>query len=154
MAYSATGFEMAQRRFRLRFTFWLDLLKPDEAAIAGQIEQLKADRTFATTVRDGIRLICDLRAGRTDVLCELFPFVAERLKTPEPTVESRLQAHVDRLEALLVSQGNVPINLGQREVAVKSKATTPLVSISKESAKMSADTIAKNFLATNSSFWD
>jgi hypothetical protein len=146
---------MSQKRFRLRFTFWLDLLKPDEAAIAEQIEKLKFDRTFATTIRDGIRLICDLRAGRTDVLVELFPKVVERLKTPEPSVaESRLQAHIDRLEALLLSQGNVPISAGRGEGTAKPKATTPLVSTAKESAKISADTIAKNFLSTNAGFWD
>jgi hypothetical protein len=144
---------MPQKRFRLRFTFWLDLLKPDEVVIAEQIEQLKSDRTFATTIRDGIRLICDLRAGRTDVLLELFPFVVERLKTPE--AETRLQAHLDRLEALLVSQGNVRIGIASEALPTKKpKPTEPLVTIAKESAKVTADTIAKNFLSTNASFWD
>jgi hypothetical protein len=34
------------------------------------------------------------------------------------------------------------------------KADKPLVTVAKESAKITADTIAKNFLSTNASFWD
>ena len=66
---------MAKKSFRLRFTFWLDMHKSDEAAIAETIADLKSQRSFVSTIRDGIRLICDLRAGRLDVLFELFPWV-------------------------------------------------------------------------------
>ena len=60
---------------RLRYVFWLNLNKLDEHALAEKIGELKARRTFSRTIRDGIRLICDLRQGRTDVLAELFPWV-------------------------------------------------------------------------------
>jgi hypothetical protein len=63
------------KRFRLRFTFWLDMLKEGELAVAEAIQKLKVDRLFAETVRDGIRLVCDLRDGKLDVLFELFPWV-------------------------------------------------------------------------------
>lgn len=61
--------------FRKRFIFWLDLDKPDQLKLAEDIETLKADRHYSKTIRDGIRLIIDLRAGRTDVLFELFPWM-------------------------------------------------------------------------------
>ncbi len=48
--------------------FWLDMQKGDEAEIAELIDILKAIRTFASTIRDGIRLMCDWRAGRTEIL--------------------------------------------------------------------------------------
>lgn len=66
---------MSNNRFRIRYTFWLDILKGEEAEIAESIETLKDERKFAPTVRDGIRLINNLRKGKLDVLFELFPWV-------------------------------------------------------------------------------
>lgn len=95
-----------QRRFRLRYTFWLDLLKPDEAALADQIADMKRMRQFVANVRDGLRLLSDLRAGRVDVLLELFPWIAERLT---PDAPSTISAQLDRLEAFLLASGHTPI---------------------------------------------
>ena len=107
---------MAGQRFRLRQVFWLDMNKPDEEHLADTIEHLKNERTFASTIRDGIRLVCDLRAGRMDVLFELFPWVrAEFLEymqslQPQPTaIDPDIQQQLQRLEKLLVEQGNQPI---------------------------------------------
>ena len=61
----------------MKFTFWLDATKADEDELIDQIEILKQQRLFAKTIRDGIRLICDLRAGQVDVLFELFPWVED-----------------------------------------------------------------------------
>jgi len=51
------------------------MLKDDEADVADTIANLKKDRRFAPTVRDGIRLVADLRQGNLEVLFELFPWV-------------------------------------------------------------------------------
>ena len=111
-------------RFRLRFTFWLDMQKADEAELADTIEELKQKRTFVSTVRDGIRLICDIRAGRIDVLFELFPWVKEGLQTVSAQpVESGLQEQITRLEALLLAQGNVPISSPFSSTIAKTNAT-------------------------------
>lgn len=72
---------MPQNRYRLRFVFWLDMLRPDELKLADKIELLKNERLFAKTIRDGIRLVVDLREGRVDVLRELFPWVLEQQVT-------------------------------------------------------------------------
>lgn len=108
---------MSKNRFRLRFTFWLDLLKPEEEQLADQIELLKNDRSFVGTIRDGIRLISDLRAGRLDVLFELFPWVRaeffeyiQSLQPPKNSTESELERQLARLEVLLLQQGNVPVS--------------------------------------------
>lgn len=107
MAYSAKGFAMPSSRFRLRYVFWLDLHKHDEAEIAETIEVLKRQRSFASTIRDGIRLICDLRAGRLDVLCELFPWVANELAPPQAASKEtdNLKTQLARLEQLMLQQG-------------------------------------------------
>ena len=108
---------MKTKRFRLRQEFWLDLHKPDEAELADTIGDLKARRTFVTTVRDGIRLICDLRAGRLDVLFELFPWVRAEfleymasLQLQPQRQDSELRQRLERMEKLLLEQGNVPIS--------------------------------------------
>ena len=48
-------------------------------AVAEHIQKLKSERAFTSTIRDGIRLIVDLRAGRVDVLRELFPDIVAKL---------------------------------------------------------------------------
>ena len=72
---------MPHNRYRLRFVFWLDMLRSDELKLADKIELLKNERLFAKTIRDGIRLVVDLREGRVDVLRELFPWVLEQQVT-------------------------------------------------------------------------
>ncbi len=73
---------MKKERLRQQYLFWLDMNKPDDVALADKIAELKAQRKFAKTIRDGIRLIQDLQAGRLDVLLSLFPSVTEHLKSP------------------------------------------------------------------------
>ena len=143
------------KRFRLRFTFWLDLQKNDEAALAETVEILKQNRSFVATIRDGIRLICDLRAGQTEVLFELFPWVREALQpVPAPT-EQRLQEQISRLETLLLAQGNVPIQppLGapRTHSAPSNEPGVVITGSSKASAKTVADNFLKNYA---SSFFD
>jgi hypothetical protein len=117
---------MASNRYRLRFTFWLDMLKSDERDIADEIELLKNERTFAKTIRDGIRLIGDLRKGRVDVLFELFPWVkADFLAGVQPQEtagEKALREQLKRIEQQLLQQGNLPLQLPASAVQTGPKA--------------------------------
>lgn len=117
---------MTQKSHRLMFRFWLDLFKPEEEAIADTIELLKNERSFSKTIRDGIKLITNLREGKLDVLFELFPWVKAEfieymreiqpvtlpqteMPAPAPPVEQQIQtisadqawleAEQERLEA-------------------------------------------------------
>lgn len=93
------------KRYRLRFTFWLDMLKPDELVLADQVELLKNERSFASAIRDGLRLIVDLRKGKTDVLFELFPWVKNELYKPVVIPQDNaLSLHLKRLEELIQHQ--------------------------------------------------
>lgn len=94
---------MAAKRFRLKFTFWLDLSKGDECELAEQIDILKQQRRFVETIRDGIRLIVDLRAGRTDRLFALFPWLAAEVGKGV-TSNPELQQELDRLWSAITSQ--------------------------------------------------
>jgi len=60
---------------RRRFVFWLNDTKSDENELIGQVYELKRQRSFTATIRDGMRLITSLRDGDLDVLFELFPWV-------------------------------------------------------------------------------
>jgi hypothetical protein len=106
---------MAKRRHRLKYMFWLDIAKDEEYGVAEQIEELKHTRKFSQTIRDGIRLICDLRQGRVEVLFELFPWVrAEFLAGIQPSetpTERTISEQLKRLETLMLQQGNMPIQL-------------------------------------------
>lgn len=97
-----------QKRFRLRFPFWLDLNKPDEAELADAIAILKEKRSFSKTIREGIRLICDLKAGQVTVLFELFPWVKDHIGE-NTSIEhtTALERQLERLEAMLKEQGGI-----------------------------------------------
>ena len=97
---------MNEKRYRLKFTFWLDVTKTAELWLADEIENLKNQRLFSQTIRDGIRLMAELRAGRTDTLFSLFPWLVSELSAPQPDQE--LTHEIARLRELIMSQGAMP----------------------------------------------
>ena len=147
---------MARKSFRMKFMFWLDITKRGEDELIGQIESLKQERLFAKTIRDGIRLICDLRAGRTEVLFDLFPWVKDGLQSASiAPVEQGLQVQIERLEALLLAQGNVPIQppiAAQTALETTRKVRKSRVKIAATSSKADARTVAQNFANSMKSF--
>jgi len=113
---------MAADRFRLQYKFWLDMNKPDEEALAEVIDELKQDRTYTRVVRDGIRLVVDLWRGRVEVLLALFPWVEDyfyqRFKEQHVADNDAIAQQLQRLEKLLVAQGNQPIASGPKPLNV------------------------------------
>jgi hypothetical protein len=152
MAYSANEDYLMANRFRLRFTFWLDMRKTDEAELAETIETLKLNRSFAATIRDGIRLICDLRAGQTDVLFELFPWIKDATQSASAKpIDSGLQEQIARLEALLLAQGNVPIQIPLTRATSEKPTRTAgksLIEINSSPSKDRTKTISQNFMSS------
>jgi hypothetical protein len=65
------------KRLRVTYRFWLDAMKDAELELGQEILLLKKRRKFQTTVKDALRLVIDLRAGRVDVLLQLFPWVRD-----------------------------------------------------------------------------
>jgi len=118
---------MASKRFRLRYMFWLDLSKDDENELAEQIEILKQERQFAETIRDGIRLICDLRAGRTDRLFAMFPWLAAEVGAGAGGNNLAIQQELNRLWGAIAGQpaGSLAAGAsasGEEEVELNIKA--------------------------------
>lgn len=102
---------------RRRFFFWLDDDKDDEQSIIEMVKNLKHNRQFTATIRDGIRLVNDLRQGKTDVLLELFPWVLEGQKTLVPYEIIDFREQVNRMEQLLQHQHTVtsPVQVTRTE---------------------------------------
>ena len=110
---------------RGRFLFWLDFTKDHELMIAEEIDALKRHRLFTRTIRDGIRLIVDLRKGKTDVLCELFPKIVEKLRTPYDAQIRSLQSLVDDLTTLVATSESGRPPLVSRSVDVEIREAAP-----------------------------
>jgi len=93
---------------RYKFEFWLDGNKDDELLLMEDIDHLKRNRLFAKTIRDGIRLIMDLRRGSFDVLVELFPdlrkYIREGDESSRAGDDDDLHAKIDRLESMMLQQ--------------------------------------------------
>jgi len=94
---------MARIRIEIRITE----SKPDDVALLNIINDLKAIRALSQVIRDGIWLIVDLRAGRTDVLFNLFPHLQRQLvqdtvldKQPSKSIYS--MELLDKLAAVAV----------------------------------------------------
>ena len=138
--------------YRIMQKFWLDVSKRDERELAQQIVELKDRRAFASSIRDALKLFLDLKQGRVEVLCELFPWVREAFQSaPVAPAEQGLQEQIARLEALLLAQGNVPI---QSPLARKSARTNrkSRVQIAATTGKADAKTVAQNFANSMKSF--
>ena len=112
---------MNRKPYRLMFKFWLDVTKPEEGRIADKIEILKNERTFSQVIRDGIRLMWDLKQGKTDVLYELFPWV--QADAPSRSLNQsnnpKLASQLKRIEQLLLEQSQTPAleaELGRGEI--------------------------------------
>lgn len=151
---------MATERFRKRYKFWLNILKDDEFELAEELDTLKKRRLFTPTIRDGIRLIIDLRKGNTDVLFELFPYLKEKFivsieqNTTKVRVEdndqtSALQQQIDRLEQLLKSKNSATFSTTNNVIPITETQSGPSITVSK--AKSSGNS-AQNFLNSMSMF--
>lgn len=101
------------RRFRPRqvFKFWLFKDKPEEYRLVEFINYCKANRKFASVVRDGIRLMWSLGEGDTSVLFELFPGLHAQLQpvqaTPTPPDTGNLERQIADLKRLILEQGAI-----------------------------------------------
>ena len=81
---------------RIMFRFWLDDSKEDENALIGEVGELKANRKFTETIRQGIELITDLRNGSLRVLFDLFPYVKAEFLEYMQSLNSAETSQIDK----------------------------------------------------------
>ena len=142
---------------RGRFTFWLNYNKDEELLLAETIDELKRERSFSKTIRDGIRLVNSLRKGKLDVLFELFPWVkAEFMADVQPKEtagEKALREQLQRLEKLLLEQGNKPIPLPARTTTTIPEISE-IPSIFVEESSVDPGETRANFAASMGNLFD
>ncbi len=132
-------------RYRVMHKFWLDLKKDNEDWLDEQIKHLKKSRKFTVILRDALRLILDLKAGRTDVLFELFPWVRETTSANlEKNNEIELKVELRHLQQLILERHDLPSS-GSKYLAMKQGAV-PIIE-TKSAPVADAGAIADNFLA-------
>lgn len=71
-------------RPRRQFKFWLYHDIEVDSRLMEYIDYLRATRQFATTIRNGLRLMWTLSEGDLTVLFELFPTLRLKLTEPSP----------------------------------------------------------------------
>lgn len=101
---------------RFKFSFWLDCDKDDELLLAEEIDTLKRGRAFAGAIRDGLRLVVDLRKGNLDALLALFPWVEEKILIKNGGGEDKLREQLARLEKLLLEKPPSPWPSGSDKI--------------------------------------
>ncbi len=104
-----------ENRVREKFSFLLNLRNELDFNLADEIHELKKHRQFTATIRDGIRLVVDLRRGRVDVLLELFPWVSDHFAPPSASAEfeqmmRRLIEQGSPKQPLLIADDDTPVN--------------------------------------------
>ena len=99
--------------YRIQHRFWLDGNRNDESDLVEYIAYLKEKRRFASTIRDALRLIQDLRQGSVRVLLNLFPWIwdqiesevrASMVQSHQSDLRPTLQEHLERMEKLLAER--------------------------------------------------
>lgn len=88
-----------EKRKRTMLRFFLDRKKPDEKELLDTVKWLKGQRLFTPFVRDGLRLMMDLKAQRTDVLFTLFDWLEGWM---DVQIERRLNARLQDTNARLM----------------------------------------------------
>ena len=146
MAYSAKinkGSEMKKKRFRLRFTFWLDMLKSQEQEVAERIEVLKDERQFSKAIRIGILIFDDLRQGNVDELLKQFPWVKDKI-IAEYSSEVSIQTQISRLEDLIQQSAFGKTQMQSPSYASSLSYLDDDIELEEEVEEVDTETIAKN----------
>ena len=116
--------------YRIQHKFWLDIERDSEADLNDLVVDLKRRRSFVSTVRDGIRLIADLRSGNVAVLLELFPFVRGELSGGAAGGDDDMRAQLERLERALLGQDNGALMSGTggpKPLVISGSIVQPLI---------------------------
>ena len=136
-----------RKSFRMRFTFWLDLNKQDEHELADIVDTLKSQRGYASAIRDGLRIVWELRQGRVDTLVKLFPWVAERFQPQQDT--SELAALVEQFKLAMVNTHSTVVTQAPTwNMPLDNKPTVRVIENEEERKRLSV----KNTLAALEDF--
>lgn len=141
---------------RFKFNFWLNGSKDDELLVAETVDELKRNRSFSATVRDGIMIVNELRQGRVDLLLRLYPFVKDAIlelfppPQPPPTdditdLKRMIQQFMEQQQGRGIPDTR-DLNLPLFKAIGGGLPAAPVAKVV-DAKPMSADEIADNFMA-------
>lgn len=131
-------------RRQFRFLLYQDIAT--EINLTDYILKLKQAKQFVTTVKNALRLYEALQKRDSSVLVELFPWIAERIKTPNTPPDSGDLEWVAERAATLAAQQVALTMPSLPATALVAAPIKPSATI-KQAAPADASTIADNFLS-------
>lgn len=151
--------QMAKKRRRQRFCFWLNTSDKDDLEVFQIIEELKIARKFTSSIRDGLRLLQELSKGKTSLLFDMFPTIRDVLYAQmEADVLERLGVDKDRevvqhivelkgiLSGLSLSSGQLVGNVTMRRITTTIEEDEMKLEVKKDEA--AGGNAVNNFLTS------
>lgn len=124
-----------------QFKFSLSIHDKHDRAVRKIVEGLRKRGKLSQSIRDGLRLLNDLRRGRTKVLLELFPDIIERLCPPEPKTDDDLKNEIVALRRAIAEQGRGIPDSRDNGFPEMQPAFKPLASMKKMSKPVDDDDV-------------
>ena len=131
-----------KRDYRRQYRFWLDECIPAEAELGRYVAELTDQRQFAPTIRDGLRLIRELRQGDISFLFELFPhimsviereYLRDRYKA-STEFEAMVNSYKLQIESLTAAVASQPLGAVVAPLAQRAEPLVELVEVTPEVA--------------------
>jgi hypothetical protein len=135
-----------KQRQRKQFPTWLYWDIPEDIELMNLIAVMKSAKKFTYCFRNGLRLMWSLMAGETGFLLELFPWIADAIRSQVTLAQdnSDLEQQIADLKRIMLEQGSLKAPSSNYPV-MKPPAKSPTIEI-KSAPAADAGAIADNFL--------
>jgi hypothetical protein len=136
-----------KKRQRKQFPTWLYWDIPEDIELMNLIAVMKSAKKFTYCFRNGLRLMWSLMAGETGILLELFPWIADAIRSQVTLTQdnSDLERQIADLKRIMLEQGNAKLQSSNYPM-LKSSNAPPVVAL-KSAPVADASSIADDFLA-------
>jgi len=135
-----------KQRQRKQFPAWLYWDIPEDVELMNLIAVMKAAKKFTYCFRNGLRLMWSLMAGETGFLLELFPWIADAIRSQVALTQnnSDLEQQIADLKQIMLEQGG-PKASSSTYAMMKPPPMSPIIE-TKSASVVDAGAIADSFL--------
>lgn len=136
-----------KKRQRKQFPTWLYWDIPEDIELMNLIAVMKTAKKFTYCFRNGLRLMWSLMAGETGVLLELFPWIADAIRSQITLTQnnSDLERQIADLKRIMLEQGS--LNAPSSNYSMMKPVTMQPVVTPKTAPVADAGAIVDNFMA-------
>lgn len=136
---------------RKRVDFWLDDNRPSDVKLWKIVQKMRSKRVFSQTVKDGILIMNQLLAGKTDLLFEKFPWIVDKALASVPPPSAPDSGALERVaimaaQQVVLSMPSLPATTPVAAPLKSSTSAAPLPQVVTAQVA-SADEIIGNFMA-------